>query len=44
MQIERPVCGPFEGAFCEALTDESVKDFTSAQHTHGVGERQRALA
>ena len=41
MQIERPMRGQAAGAM-EAFTVESVKDFTSAQHTHGVEERQRA--
>jgi hypothetical protein len=41
MQIERPEARAGCGGN-EAFTDQFVKDFTSAQHTHRDGERQRA--
>lgn len=42
MQIERPEARAGCGAI-GSLTDEFVKDFTSAEHTHGTVERQRAF-
>lgn len=42
MQIERPEARAGSGGEVNALTDESVKHFTSAEHTHGGEERQRA--
>jgi parvulin-like peptidyl-prolyl isomerase len=42
LQIERPEARAGCGGK-EALTDEFVKDFTSAEHTHGRVERQRAI-